>query len=141
MSLLAPSRHCLSWGFIDGPDKKLYAVRVAVKGLFAPAPRPSSSVLLARRHLGTVRLCKPTMVASALHISDKSLKAKARVTWGRVHFIADTLAEPPSPVRALIWPPTRRCRDAQLVPVESILPPVVVELHLEDPDLAEALPV
>jgi hypothetical protein len=60
---------------------------------------------------------------------------------GTVHFIADTLAEPASPVRALIWPPTVRCRDAQLVPVESILSPVVVELHLEDPALAEASPV
>lgn len=37
-------RHCLLLGRYRGPDKNLYAVRVAVKGFFAPVPRPSSSV-------------------------------------------------------------------------------------------------
>jgi hypothetical protein len=109
------------------------------KGLSPRALRPSSSVL--RPGDTWEQSGQPTMVASALHISYKFLKAKARVTWGDGALIADTLAEPASPVRALIWPPTGRCRDAQLVPVESILSPVVIELHLEDPVLAEALPV
>jgi hypothetical protein len=60
---------------------------------------------------------------------------------GTVHFIADALEELPSPVRASIWLPPERYRDTQPTPLESSLPPVVVQRHLEDLALAEALPV
>ena len=109
------------------------------KGFSPQALRPSSSVL--RPGDTWEQSGQPTMVASALHIYTNSEGESPSYLGGTVHFIADTLAEPASPVRALIWPPTVRCRDAQLVPVESILSPVVVELHLEDPVLAEASPV
>ena len=78
--------------------------------------------------------------AHCIFLTNSEGESRSYLGW-TVHFIADILAEPASPVRVLIWPPTGRCRDAQLVPVESILSPVVVELHLEDPVLAEASPV
>jgi hypothetical protein len=126
-------------GVIDGPDKQLHADRVAVKGFFAPSSSIVFLSLPARRHLGAVQPANNGRKRSAYFLQISGGESPSYL--GAVHFITDTLAELASPVRALIWPPTGRCRDAQLVPVESILSPVVVELHLEGPVLTDALPV
>jgi hypothetical protein len=91
-------------------------------------------------HLEHPTILSSALIANVVHIFPIDLRTP-KPDFGHVHIIADALGELPAPVRASIWLLPERYRDAQPTPLESTLPPVVVQRHLEDPALAEGLPV
>jgi hypothetical protein len=72
-------------GFIDGPDKKLHAVRVAVKGFFAPSSPTFFLSLAARRHLGTVRPANNGRKRTAYFLQNSQGEARVAQGDGALH--------------------------------------------------------